>query len=104
MKKPPEQVVLMPVLTEKSVRLSADGKYVFFVAPKANKIEIAQAIEEIYNRGKKSKEKIQVQDVNVMNIKGKKKRTNFKVTGKRADRRKAIVTLMPGQTLEGFEV
>lgn len=99
--KTPEQIVLSPVLTEKSIRLKEEGRYVFFVAKDANKIEIARAIEAIYNRGKKKdKDQIQVVDVNVINVKGKTVQRGRQLRGRRPDRKKAVVTLAPGQMLE----
>ncbi len=99
--KTPEQIVLSPALTEKSIRLKEDGRYVFFVAKDANKIEIARAIEAIYNRGKKKdKDRIQVVDVNVINVKGKAVQRGRQIRGKRPDRKKAVITLAPGQMLE----
>ncbi|GIV03429.1 MAG: 50S ribosomal protein L23 [Armatimonadetes bacterium] len=99
--KTPEQIVLAPVLTEKSIRLKEEGRYVFFVHKDANKLEIARAIEAIYNRGKKKeKDKIKVVDVNVINVKGKTVQRGRQPAGKRPDRKKAIITLAPGQFLE----
>lgn len=103
--KDPYSIVLNPVLTEKSVRIGVDGKYVFFVHPQANKIEIAQAIEAIYNEGKKKeKDHIKVAKVNVVTVRGKMRRVGMKSRGRRPNRRKAIVTLVAGHTLEGFGV
>ncbi len=105
MSKNATDIILGPHLTEKTVRLGEGGKFVFWVHPDANKIEIAKAIESIYNSGKKKdKDKITVLKVNVMNQKGKLKRVSFKSKGHRPDRRKAIITLEPGQILEGFGV
>lgn len=103
--KDPYSIVLNPVLTEKSVRIGVDGKYVFFVHPQANKIEIAQAIEAIYNEGKKKeKDHIKVAKVNVVTVRGKMRRVGMKSRGRRPNRRKAIVTLVAGHALEGFGV
>ncbi|MER3414036.1 MAG: 50S ribosomal protein L23 [Armatimonadota bacterium] len=99
--KTPEQIVLSPVLTEKSIRLKEDGRYVFFVAKDANKVEIARAIEAIYNRGKKkAKDRIKVVEVNVISVKGKTVQRSRQTRGKRPDRKKAVITLAPGQMLE----
>ncbi len=101
----PHNIVLMPVLTEKSVILGSEGKYAFWVNPNANRTEIAQAIEAIFNEGKKKeKDRIQVVKVNVISVRGKTKRTNWRIQGRRPDRKKAIITLAEGQTLEGFGV
>jgi len=97
----PEQVILGPALTEKSELLKMDGKYVFFVSPLANRIQVAEAIEAIYNRGKKKdKDRIKVQKVNMISVHGKAARGSFRTTGRRPDRKKAIVTLSAGQMLE----
>ncbi|HWP31708.1 MAG TPA: 50S ribosomal protein L23 [Fimbriimonadales bacterium] len=105
MNKTPDNIIIKPVLTEKSVRLGAEGKYFFYVHPDANKVEIARAIEEIYNAGKKKKDRIKVSKVNVINVHGKSvRRHTLRKAGRRANRKKAIITLMPGQRLEGFEV
>ena len=61
-------IILRPVITEKSMMDSADKKYVFEVAPSATKIEIKQAIAEIFG--------VKVKNVNTVNVKGKKKRTD----------------------------
>ena len=98
----PEQIILKPALTEKSEILKQEGKYVFFVSPKANRIEVAEAIEEIYNRSKRknAKDRIAVAKVNMITMHGKAARSGFRTRGKRPDRKKAVVTLMPGQVLE----
>ncbi|MBA3726903.1 MAG: 50S ribosomal protein L23 [Armatimonadetes bacterium] len=101
MKLAAEQIILRPALTEKSEILKQDGKYVFFVSPEANRIEVAQAIEVIYNRGKKKeKDHIKVEKVNMITVHGKAARSGFRTTGRRADRKKAIITLAEGQILE----
>ncbi len=105
MSKAPHEVILKPVLTEKTVALGQVSKFVFFVDPKANQLEIKEAIEAIYNAGKKKeKNKIEVMKVNIVKVHGKTKRVNFKTKGKRPDRKKAIITLGEGQVLEGFGV
>jgi large subunit ribosomal protein L23 len=97
----PEQIVLRPALTEKSELLKQEGKYVFFVSPKANRIEVAAAIEAIYNRGKKKdKDRITVTKVNIISVRGKGARSGFRTKGSRPDRKKAVVTLAQGQVLE----
>lgn len=87
-------VVIKPVVSEKSVSLMENGKYTFKVAKDANKIEIRQAIEAIF--------KVDVVNVATMNVKGKKKRMG-RSEGKRPDWKKAIVTLKEGQQIEVFE-
>lgn len=79
-------------------------KYTFIVARDANKIEIKSAIESIYNEGKKGDDAIRVDSVRTVKVLGKKRRRGFKSTGYEADRKKAIVTLAPGQILEDYGV
>lgn len=92
------------------IRVTEDDlvrKYTFLVAKDANKIEIKQALEAIYNAGKKKKdEQIVVENVRTITIKGKRKRsrTNYRAGGYTPDRKKAIVTLGKGQVLEDFGV
>lgn len=90
----PQEVILEPVITEKTVQDKVDNKYVFKVHPKANKVEIRQAIEELF--------KVKVADVNTMNYEGKKKRMGVFV-GRKSAFKKAIVTLKPGETIPFFE-
>ncbi len=79
--------------TEKGTSMEADRKYLFQVATKANKTEIKKAIEEIY--------KVKVQDVNVVNVRGKIKRVRM-AAGITATWKKAVVTLQEGQKIEGI--
>ena len=88
------EIIIRPLITEKSTTLMAEGKYVFEVAKAANKIEIAKAVSEIF--------KVKVADVNTINVEGKKKRMGCFV-GKRSDFKKAIVKLAAGETIEFFE-
>ena len=82
MKMAAEQIILKPALTEKSEELKYTGKYVFFVSPKANRIEVAEAIEEIYNRDKKKdKDRIKVVKVNMISVHGKSARSGFRSQG-----------------------
>lgn len=111
----PHTVILYPHITEKTTALSYGDprikdekklvrKYTFIVEPRANKIQIKQAIEAIYNEGKKDKEKIEVTGVRTVNMKGKSRRVGQRKPGKTALRKKAIVTLAAGQQLEEFGV
>ncbi|MBR2179399.1 MAG: 50S ribosomal protein L23 [Selenomonadaceae bacterium] len=86
-------ILIKPLITEKSTELMAEGKYVFKVAKAANKIEIARAVKEIFN--------VKVEKVNTVNVKGKTKRIG-RTSGKRADYKKAIVKLAAGETIEFF--
>jgi large subunit ribosomal protein L23 len=85
--KDPRDVILAPVVSEKSYSLIDDGKYTFVVDPRSNKTEIKLAIEKIFN--------VKVGSVNTLNRTGKKQRTKFGV-GKRKDTKRAIVTLKSG--------
>jgi large subunit ribosomal protein L23 len=87
------QVILRPLLTEKSTRAQQQNKFLFEVAPDANKIEIRHAVEELG--------KCQVEKVNTINVRGKTRRTR-RGTGKTADWKKAIVTVKEGQVLGGI--
>ena len=94
-------VILRPVVSEKSIDESSRGKYTFRVHPDANKIQIKAAIEELY-----AKEKVTVTSVNVLTTKAKEKRRGTKrgrISGYTTPWRKAIVTLAPGQKIEFFE-
>jgi len=87
-------ILIRPLITEKSTQLMEEGKYVFVVAKKANKIEIAKAVAEVFN--------VKVADVNTVNVSGKLKRMG-RFVGKRSDYKKAIVKLAPGETIEFFQ-
>ena len=92
----PRTVILRPVVSEKSYGLLDAGVYTFVVAPDANKIEIRQAVERIFG--------VNVVKVNTLNRQGKRKRNRGKATfGKRADTKRAVVTLAAGQTIPIFE-
>jgi len=92
----PRDVLLRPVVSEKSYALLDHGVYTFIVHPDANKIEIRQAVESIFN--------VQVVKVNTLNRKGKRKRNRRSFTfGKRADTKRAIVTLHPDDRIDLFE-
>lgn len=78
-------VILRPVVTEKSMSLMGEKKYTFYVNPDANKVQIREAVEKMFDGVKVSK-------VNTMNIPGKNKRRGY-ITGKTPSTKKAIVTL-----------
>ncbi len=80
----PEEIIIAPVVTEKSNDQLQEGKYTFKVNKKATKVEIAKAVEKLF--------KVKVLKVNTMNVKGKKKRVGYHV-GKTSDWKKAIVTI-----------
>lgn len=92
--KNPRDIIKRPVITEKSTGTMQDNKYTFIVNMHANKIEIRQAVEEIF--------KVKVTGVNTVRVMGKTKRLGRSV-GKRPDYKKAIVTLAEGQRIEFFE-
>ena len=87
-------LIIKPVITERSVDLMQDNKYTFKVEKSANKIEIKQAIEEIF--------KVHVVNVNTVRVKGKNKRMG-RYQGMTSEWKKAIVTLAEGETIEIFE-
>lgn len=89
-------IILRPVVSEKSYGLLDQGAYTFVVAPGTNKTQIRMAIEEIFG--------VQVVKVNTLNRPGKRKRNRKQPTfGKRADTKRAIVTLAEGQSIPIFE-
>ena len=93
--KPHHQVVKGPIITEKSHLMKAESnKVTFKVDAKANKIEIRKAIEELF--------KVKVLAVNTINMRGKKKRLG-RTEGVRANWKKAVVTLAPGEKIPGLE-
>jgi large subunit ribosomal protein L23 len=85
--KDPRDVIIKPIVSEKSYALIDMGKYTFEVAPNSNKTEIKQAIERIFN--------VKVASVNTLNRVGKATRTKFGI-GKRKDTKRAIITLKSG--------
>lgn len=93
-KQDPRDVILAPVVSEKSYSLLDENYYTFLVHPRANKTEIRQAVEEIWG--------VRVTNVNTANRKGKTKRFRF-TQGRRADTKRAIVKLAEGDKIEIFE-
>ena len=91
--KNPRDVLLAPVVSEKSYSLLDEGKYTFIVAPDANKTQIKQAVEEVF--------RVKVTGVNTLNRQGKRRRTRFG-WGKRVDTKRAIVTLAEGDRIDIF--
>jgi large subunit ribosomal protein L23 len=88
-------VILAPVITEKSMAATAGQQYTFEVHPRATKTQIRLAVEEIF--------KVSVTKINTTNVRGKMKnfaRRGRRTHGKQADWKKAIVTLAPGQKIE----
>ena len=93
--KDPYSVIKRPLITEKSMSLAGLGKYVFEVDISSNKIEIGQAVHQIFS--------VDVVKVNTLRVKGKTKRMGRFPEGKTADWKKAYVTLKPGQRIQVFE-
>ena len=92
----PRDIIIRPVVSEKSYGLLDSGVYTFVVDPRASKIEISQAVETIFN--------VQVAKVNTLNRKGKRKRNRKSQTfGQRPDTKRAIVTLAAGGRIDLFE-
>ena len=95
-----EQAVLGPVVSEKSYGAMAAGRYAFRCAKWATKIEIGHAVEELF-----AAQKISVVKVNTINIRGKVRRRSrgrSRVVGHSPDWKKAVVTLAPGQKIDGL--
>jgi len=91
----PHQVVLKPLLTEKGTRLKEEGnQYIFRVARTANKVEIRQAIEQLF--------KVTVLDVRTAHVRGKVKRLG-RFQGRKPSWKKAIATLKEGDWIELYE-
>ena len=94
MEKIASDIILKPVITEDSIERLADGKYTFKVAKTATKVEIAKAVETLFD--------VKVSKVNTISVKGKEKRMG-RYAGFRPDWKKAIVTLEGDKTIEFFE-
>jgi large subunit ribosomal protein L23 len=92
----PSQVLLRPVVSEKSYRLMENGVYVFVVAPDATRIDVRYAVEQTFG--------VRVTNVNTLNRKGKLRRNRRTNTvGKRPDTKRAVVSLAPGDRIDLFE-
>lgn len=86
-------IIMRMHLTEKGTKLTEkENKYFFRVAPMANKIEIKRAVEELFN--------VSVANVNTMNYRGKKKRERTVSYGRKANWKRAVVTLKEGSTID----
>ncbi|HUY64356.1 MAG TPA: 50S ribosomal protein L23 [Acidimicrobiales bacterium] len=91
-----DQVLLRPVVSEKSYALMEDGTYVFVVAPDATRIEVRLAVEQVFG--------VRVARVNTLNRKGKRRRNRKSNTfGTRASTKRALVTLAAGDRIDLFE-
>ena len=91
--KDPRDILIRPVVSEKSYALLDEGKYTFIVDPRANKTEIKIAIEAIFD--------VKVTSVNTLNRQGKRRRTRYG-SGKKADTKRAIITVAEGQSIDIF--
>jgi large subunit ribosomal protein L23 len=90
------QVIVRPVLTEKSYGLLDDGVYTFVVHPDATKIQVRQAVEEVFG--------VRVRQVNTLRRRGKTQRNRRTgVEGHRPDTKRAVVTLVSGDRIELLE-
>jgi large subunit ribosomal protein L23 len=89
-----QDIIIKPVVTEKSMDLLAAGKYTFKVAKNSNKAEIARAVEELFN--------VQVTKVNTLNVRGRKKRMG-RFEGTTPSWKKAIVTIAAEPTKPGVD-
>jgi large subunit ribosomal protein L23 len=92
--KDPRDIIFRPVISEKSYGLLDENKYTFIVDKRANKTQIKQAIEGIFD--------VKVLGVNTMNRQGKRKRRGL-IVGKRPDTKRAIVTLAEGDEIALFD-
>ena len=91
----PHDIIIRPIVTENSMDIMADRKYTFVVDKRSNKTEIKNAVEQVFG--------VKVEKVNTMNMLGKKKRMGVHV-GKKADWKKAIITLTAdSKNIEFFE-
>lgn len=88
------KVLMEPVTTEKASNLESLGKYMFMVDPQTNKVEVANAVRDLYG--------VKPVSVRIVNLKGKKVRFG-RVEGQRKDRKKAIVTLKSGDAISLYE-
>jgi len=86
--KTPYEIIETILITEKNTELKSSNKYVFKVRPAATKIEVAGAVEKLFD--------VKVKSVNMMNYGGKPKRSKKMRPGRRADWKKALVTLSKG--------
>lgn len=93
--KPNYEIIVRPLITEKTMKLVEEGKYTFEVKQGANKVEVKKAVEELF--------KVEVTAVNMMNTLRKRRRVG-KYEGLRPAVQKAIVTLAKGQKLDVFEI
>jgi len=84
----PYKILKYPIITEKATDLAEKNKYVFCVDKKANKKQIKEAVETVYN--------VKVEKVNIINVPRKRKNYRFRIEGYKSGYKKAIVTLKEG--------
>ena len=89
-----QQVLVKPLITEKSTLLQEEGKYVFHIAPRANKVQVREAVEKSFG--------VVVVDVNICRVRGKLKRYGPRLS-RTPDTKKAIVTLRAGDRIQLIE-
>ncbi|MEW6309142.1 MAG: 50S ribosomal protein L23 [Bacillota bacterium] len=94
MEQNPRDIIYQPIISEKTTREMATGKYSFWVDTRATKTEVKHAIESIF--------KVKVIDVNTLRLEGKVKRMG-RSEGRRPERKKAVVTLRPGDKIAALE-
>ncbi len=87
-------VIVGPVLSEKAVTAMQTGKYTFYVHPRANRVQVKEAVETVFD--------VEVTRVNLLKVRSKVKRMG-RFSGRTENRLKAIVTLKPGQRIEQLE-
>ena len=90
----PQDIIIKPVVTEKTTALMEENKYVFYVNKKSNKSEIKNAIQKLFD--------VKVEKVRTMNLRGKFRRMG-RYEGYTSSRKKAIVTLQEGDSIQLFE-
>ena len=90
----PYDVIQAPVLSEKAVAQIGNRRYTFYVPPNANRTQIKEAVQKVFN--------VDVVKVNLIKVRGKVRRIG-RFEGRDKDRKKAIVTLKPGQTIQQLE-
>ena len=94
MQRQPDQIIIEPIVTEKSNHLREAGKYAFRVDSRANKIEVMQAVAKLFS--------VHPVSCNILTIKRKPKRVRYKL-GYTSSWKKAVVTLRPGEVIPVFE-
>lgn len=90
----PHEILIRPIISEKNTMLNEQGKYIFEVSDRANKIMVRQAVQELF--------KVHVTDVNIMHVAGKKRRSG-PTYGMTRSWKKAVVSLGEGERIELFQ-